>query len=203
MQTKEKEDCENLSNLNSQITMTESTESMVRNINVCRSVVIEIMNKTRNVVLQDFRSYCFSGRVHSPLPFEIGPGSRGKCAFAKTPYSLRGSVGVLVCKLNSSVLAIMFSNPFDYVLYHIEFALEIFTADNHLGSLHNVYSNMMRNKTYSTSTLFQRGNADSEHETLEVSKGTIRVRAKMSNNEKAVMKVQIEDIDPPPYQKNA
>ncbi|XP_067170419.1 uncharacterized protein [Apteryx mantelli] len=202
MQAKEK-DCENASNSSSQITVTKGTESLVRNIRVCRGVVIEIMNETKNVTLRDFRSYCFSGKVHSPLPFEIYPGSRGICAFAKTPYSLRGSVGVLVCKFDSSVLAIMFSNPFDYILYHIEFALEIFTMDNHLGRLCDVYSKMMRNKSYSASTLFQRASADSEHETLEVSKGNIRVRAKMSNSERAIMKVQIDDVDPPPYSKNA
>nr|XP_013794990.1 PREDICTED: uncharacterized protein LOC106482024 isoform X2 [Apteryx mantelli mantelli] len=181
MQAKEK-DCENASNSSSQITVTKGTESLSHSF--CRS-------------------YCFSGKVHSPLPFEIYPGSRGICAFAKTPYSLRGSVGVLVCKFDSSVLAIMFSNPFDYILYHIEFALEIFTMDNHLGRLCDVYSKMMRNKSYSASTLFQRASADSEHETLEVSKGNIRVRAKMSNSERAIMKVQIDDVDPPPYSKNA
>ncbi|XP_025976426.1 uncharacterized protein LOC112995597 [Dromaius novaehollandiae] len=202
MQAKEKKDRKKPSNSGPGITMTTGVHSVAKTINVCRSVIIEITNKTRNVTLQDFRSYCFSGQVHSPVPFEIGPGSSGECVFAKTPYSLRGSVGVLVCTFDSSALAIMFSNPFDYILYRIEFALEIFKMENHMGRLHDVYSKMMGSKAYSSSRLFQRAHADSGQETLEVSKGNIRVRAKMSNNEKAVMKVQIEDTDPPPYSKN-
>lgn len=148
------------------------------------------------------RSYCFSGKIRTVLPFEIGPQSIGRCIFAKTPYSLRGSVGVLVCKSSSFSLAIMFSNPFDYNLYRIEFALELFKAENHMGSLHAVFSRMMESKPYCTSTLFQRAKVESEHETLQVSSGSIRVRAKMSNSAKAILKVQVDDIDPPPYSKD-
>lgn len=148
-----------------------------------------------------YRSYCFSGHNVDTLPFEIGPDSKGICTFAKTPYSLRGSVGIVVCKADTFFLAITFSNPYDYVLYKIEFALEIFTEPNHLGNLSDVFSKMMKSKPYSSSSLFQRAALESEHETLEVSKGSIRVQAKMSNCEKAILKVQVEDMDPPPYSK--
>ncbi|XP_010705536.1 uncharacterized protein LOC104909726 [Meleagris gallopavo] len=176
-------------------------ESLMKNIDVCRSVGLEIINRTRTVTLKEFRSYCFSGQNVDPLPFEIGPDSRGICAFAKTPYSLRGSVGIVVCKADAFFLAIAFSNPYDYVLYKIEFALEIFTEENHLGILSDVFSKMMKSKPYCGSSLFQRAALESQHETLEVSKGNIRVQAKMSNNEKAILKVQVEEIDPPPYTK--
>lgn len=148
-----------------------------------------------------YRSYCFSGKIVTTLPFEIGPDSKGICTFAKTPYSLRGSVGIVVCKADTFFLAITFSNPYDYVLYKIEFALEIFTEPNHLGNLGDVFSKMMKSKPYCGSSLFQRAALESEHETLEVSKGSIRVQAKMSNNRKAILKVQVEDMDPPPYSK--
>lgn len=174
-------------------------ESLMKNIDVCRSVGLEIINRTRTVTLTDFRSYCFSGKIVTTLPFEIGPDSKGICTFAKTPYSLRGSVGIVVCKADTFFLAITFSNPYDYVLYKIEFALEIFTEPNHLGNLGDVFSKMMKSKPYSSSSLFQRAVLESEHETLEVSKGSIRVQAKMSNCEKAILKVQVEDMDPPPY----
>ncbi|XP_032060998.1 uncharacterized protein LOC116500190 isoform X2 [Aythya fuligula] len=177
-------------------------ESLMGNIEVCRSVGVEIINNTKKVTLEDFRSYCFSGKIRTVHPFEIGPQSVGRCIFAKTPYSLRGSVGVLVCKASSFSLAIMFSNPFDYVLYSIEFALELFKTENHMGNLHAVFSNMMESKPYCRSTLFQRAQLASDHETLEVSLGNIRVRAKMSNSAKAILKVQVDDIDPPPYSKN-
>uniref|UniRef100_A0A8C3KXV8 Uncharacterized protein n=1 Tax=Chrysolophus pictus TaxID=9089 RepID=A0A8C3KXV8_CHRPC len=179
----------------------ESVESLMSTIDVCRSVGLEIINRTKTVTLKEFRSYCFSGKILTTLPFEIGPDSKGICAFAKTPYSLRGSVGIVVCKADAFFLAITFSNPFDYILYKIEFALEIFTEENHLGILSDVFSKMMKSKPYCGSSLFQRATLGYEHETLEVSKGNIRVQAKMSNSQKAVLKVQVEDRNPPPYSK--
>ncbi|KAM9168546.1 uncharacterized protein V3H86_013697 isoform 1-T1 [Mergus octosetaceus] len=175
-------------------------ESLMGNIEVCRSVGVEIINNTKKLTLENFRSYCFSGKIWTILPFEIGPNSIGRCIFAKTPYSLRGSVGVLVCQASSFSLAIMFSNPFDYILYSIEFALELFKTENHIGNLHAVFSHMMESKPYCRSTLFQRAKLESDHETLEISSGNIRVRAKMSNSEKAILKVQVDDI--PPYSKD-
>ncbi|XP_068519950.1 DELTA-thalatoxin-Avl1a-like [Anas acuta] len=174
-------------------------ESLMGNTEVCRSVGVEIINNTKNVTLEDFRSYCVSGNIQIVPPFEIGPQSVGVCTFAKTSYSLRGSVGVLVCKASSFSLAIMFSNPFDYALYSIEFALELFKTENHMVRLHEVFSRMMERKSYGSSTLFQRATLASDHETLEVSSGNIRVRARMSNSAKAILKVQVDDIDPPPY----
>ncbi|POI33347.1 hypothetical protein CIB84_002900 [Bambusicola thoracicus] len=180
----------------------ESVESLMRTIAVCRSVGLEIINRTKTVTLRGFRSYCFSGKIVTTLPFEIGPDSKGICVFAKTPYSLRGSVGTVVCKADTFFLAITFSNPFDYILYKIEFALEIFTEQNHLGNLSDVFSRMLKSKPYCGSSLFQRAALGYEHETLEVSKGNVRVQAKMSNNQKAILKVQLEDMNPPPYNKD-
>ncbi|KGL80647.1 hypothetical protein N309_12755, partial [Tinamus guttatus] len=175
-------------------------ESLLSSITVSRAVVIEITNKTNSVTLKDFsQSYCFSGVTYIPPPFEVCPGSTERCAFAKSAYSLRGSVGALVCKVDSSFLAIMFSNPFDYILYNIEFALEIFTTDNDAEGLYDIYHRMMKKKS-KNSTRFQRGTAkDPENQVLEVSKGKIHVVARMSNNSKAILKVQIHDEIPPPY----
>uniref|UniRef100_A0A8B9CNX8 Uncharacterized protein n=1 Tax=Anser brachyrhynchus TaxID=132585 RepID=A0A8B9CNX8_9AVES len=177
-------------------------EILMANLEVCRGVGLEIINNTKTVTLEDFRSYCFSGKIRTVLPFDIGPHSVGRCIFAKTPYSLRGSVGVLVCKASSFSLAIMFSNPFDYILYNVEFALELFKSENHMGNLSAVFSRMMESRPHCSSTLFQRAKLQSEHETLEVSLGNIRVRAKMSNSGKAILKVQVDDTDPPPYSKD-
>ncbi|XP_042685263.1 uncharacterized protein LOC122165932 [Centrocercus urophasianus] len=179
----------------------ESVESLMKSIDVCRSVGLEIINRTKTVTLKEFRSYCFSGKIQTTLPFQIGPNSKGICAFAKTPYSLRGSVGIVVCKAGGFFLAITFSNPFDYILYKIEFALEIFTEENHLGILSDVFSKTMKSKPYCGSSLFQRATLGYEHGTLEVSNEYIRVQAKMSNNQKAILKVQVEDMNPPPYNK--
>ncbi|XP_042749256.1 uncharacterized protein LOC122192683 [Lagopus leucura] len=179
----------------------ESVESLMKNIDVCRSVGLEIINRTKTVTLKEFRSYCFSGKIQTTLPFQIGPNSKGICAFAKTPYSLRGSVGIVVCKAGGFFLAITFSNPFDYILYKIEFALEIFTEENHLGILSDIFSKTMKSKPYCGSSLFQRAALGYEHGTLEVSNEYIRVQAKMSNNQKAILKVQVEDMNPPPYNK--
>ncbi|XP_072214333.1 uncharacterized protein [Excalfactoria chinensis] len=180
----------------------ESVESLMKTIDVCRAVGLEIINRTRTVTLKDFRSYCFSGKILTTPPFEIGPDSKGMCLFAKTPYSLRGSVGTVICKANTFFLVITFSNPFDYILYKIEFALEIFTEENHLGNLSEVFSKMMKSKPYCGSTLFQRAVLSNEHETLEVSKVNIRVQAKMSNSHKATLKVQVEEMSPPSYHKD-
>ncbi|XP_015742636.1 uncharacterized protein LOC107325888 [Coturnix japonica] len=180
----------------------EGVENLMRTIDVCRSVGLEIINRTNTVTLRDFRSYCFSGKILTTLPFEIGPDSKGTCLFAKTPYSLRGSVGIVICKADAFFLAITFSNPFDYILYKIEFALEIFTEENHLGNLSDIFSKMMKSKSYCGSSLFQRAVLGYEQETLEVSKENIRVQAKMSNCQKAVLKVQVEEMSPPPYHKD-
>ncbi|XP_050783856.1 uncharacterized protein LOC127036725 isoform X2 [Gopherus flavomarginatus] len=110
-----------------------------------RCVGIQITNNTRDVTLEYPRTYCFSGRAMiEPLP-RIPPGSSGCSVFVKTSYTARGSVGVLSYESDVFTLAIMFSNPFDRVLYTSEFAIQIFTGRKHFHSMEHLYNYMYSN----------------------------------------------------------
>ncbi|XP_039365668.1 DELTA-actitoxin-Aeq1c-like isoform X1 [Mauremys reevesii] len=117
-------------------------EDLIALMDVGRCVGIQITNNTRDVTLEYPRTYCFSGRARTdPVP-QIPPGSSGSCLFVKTSYTARGSVGVLSYESDAFTLAIMFSNPFDRILYNTEFAIELFAGRKHFESMENLYHYM-------------------------------------------------------------
>nr|XP_006132209.1 DELTA-thalatoxin-Avl1a-like [Pelodiscus sinensis]XP_025045012.1 DELTA-thalatoxin-Avl1a-like [Pelodiscus sinensis]XP_025045013.1 DELTA-thalatoxin-Avl1a-like [Pelodiscus sinensis] len=168
-----------------------------------RSVEIEITNNSQDLTLHSPRSYCYSGHSLLPPSLRIPPGSKESCLFTKGRFSFRGSAGLLVYDSDAFTLAIMFSNPFDYNLYSIEFGLEISPGKEHLGNLEDVYTRMYNYTPTNSSSTFKRAKLGQCQEALVVTAGHIRVMATMSNAAKAVIKVLVEEKgSPPPYSTN-
>ncbi|XP_053866121.1 DELTA-actitoxin-Aeq1c-like [Malaclemys terrapin pileata] len=127
---------------------------------------------------------------------QIPPGSSGSFLFVKTRYTARGSVGVLSYMSNAFTLAIMFSNPFDRLLYDMEFALELFTGRKHFHSMDRLYHYMYsHDPPYMCDSFQKRRLTDAKDGQLEVTSQEIKVTATMSNQKKSIIKVQIEDRD--------
>nr|XP_025976305.1 DELTA-thalatoxin-Avl1a-like [Dromaius novaehollandiae] len=160
---------------------------------VGRSVLIEITNNVEHVTLRNPRSYCFSGHSHHPPPVQIPPGTVGKCIFVKRSYSLRGSVGVLVYEADTFSLAIMFSNPFDYNLYYIEFGLKLTPSNQQLQNMEELFRNMMETTPPQELTTFQKMKLSHSQAPLQVTMDNIRVTATMSNAAKAVLTILLEE----------
>ncbi|XP_015742633.1 DELTA-sagatoxin-Srs1a-like isoform X2 [Coturnix japonica] len=169
-----------------------------------RSVEIQITNSTRDITLRNPRSYCYSGYSSSPPSPIIQPGDTGCCTFNNTPARLRGSVGVLVYEAETFTLAILFSNPFDYNLYSMEFAVEISPEKAHVGQLQDVYNRMYRGLPANPNNtgMFQLAKLSDTQETSIVSAGGTKVTATMSTAANSIIKVVVENQEiPPPYSK--
>ncbi|XP_032642439.2 DELTA-thalatoxin-Avl1a-like [Chelonoidis abingdonii] len=142
------------------------------------------------------RTYCFSGwAMVNPVP-QIRPGSSESFLFVKTKFTARGSVGVLSYESDAFTLAIMFSNPFDRLLYDIEFALELFTGRKHFHSMDRLYHYMYSHDPPYKCESFQKIRlTDAMDGKLTVTNQEIQVTATMSNQKKSIIKVQIEQGD--------
>ncbi|CAM5173125.1 unnamed protein product [Eretmochelys imbricata] len=182
--------------MNTQAGMQDSLETYFE-----RSVETEITNESRDVTLHSPRSYCFSGHSLLPPSPRILPGSKESCLFTKGRYSFRGSMGLLVYNSDAFTLAIMFSNPFDYNLYCVEFGLKICPGKEHLGDMEEVYARMYNYMPANSCTTFKKAKQGQCQEALVVTAGN--VMATMSNAAKTVIKVFVEEKgNPPPYSKN-
>ncbi|XP_039365672.1 DELTA-actitoxin-Aeq1c-like isoform X2 [Mauremys reevesii] len=175
-------------------------EDLIALMDVGRCVGIQITNNTRDVTLEYPRTYCFSGRARTdPVP-QIPPGSSGSCLFVKTSYTARGSVGVLSYESDAFTLAIMFSNPFDRILYNTEFAIELFAGRKHFESMENLYHYMYSQGPLYKCESYRKVKLEVLDGQLEVTNEKIQVKATMSNQNKSIIKIQIEQKDPcPPY----
>lgn len=167
-----------------------------------RSVEIQLTNSTRDVTLSSPRAYCFSGYNSVPPSPIIPPGATECCTFNNSPHRFRGSVGVLVYEAETFTLAILFSNPYNYSFYYMEFAVEISPEKAHLGLLEDVYMRMYRGLPANprNSGMLQNVKLHATQETMMVSAGGTKVMATMSSAAKSVIKVVVENKDsPPPY----
>ncbi|XP_044844685.1 uncharacterized protein LOC123350259 [Mauremys mutica] len=175
-------------------------EDLIALMDVGRCVGIQITNNTRDVTLEYPRTYCFSGRARKdPVP-QIHPGSSESCVFVKTSYTARGSVGVLSYESDAFTLAIMFSNPFDHILYNTEFAIELFAGRKHFDSMENLYHYMYSKVPLYTCESYRKEKLEDLDGKLEVTNEKIQVKATMSKQKKSIIKIQIEQKDPcPPY----
>uniref|UniRef100_A0A8C8VPH1 Uncharacterized protein n=1 Tax=Pelusios castaneus TaxID=367368 RepID=A0A8C8VPH1_9SAUR len=170
-----------------------NVEKLVQEVDTGRCVGIQITNSTRDVTLENPRIYCFSGHAMiDPVP-QILPCSSENFLFVKTSYTARGSVGVLSYESDAITLVIMFSNPFDRILYSCEFAIKLFAGRKHFQSMERLYHYMYSHKPPFKSKSFQRMKlADTQDGQLEVTKREIQMKATMSNMKKSTIKVQIE-----------
>ncbi|XP_059574505.1 hydra actinoporin-like toxin 3 isoform X1 [Alligator mississippiensis] len=180
--------------------MADTIQSLVATTDVGRCVGIEIINQTQNLTLHSPRYYCFSGHSLIPPVLKITPGSTANCVFVKTRYSLRGSVGILAYEAGDFILALVFSNPFDYVLYNIQFALSITDDKYFYDSMEAAYYRIIKN-SFRNSTSIQKVSLSQCHETVKVTARNISAQATMSNDSKAILRVLIEtDNIPHPFE---
>ncbi|XP_055512129.1 hydra actinoporin-like toxin 1 [Leucoraja erinacea] len=169
--------------------MSISIEGVLQNLDTGRCVGVEIYNNSTQYILTEPETYSYSGRVADPPPPIIDRGQKGVCVFIKTPYTTRGAVGVLTYKFGSTQISLQVSNPFDYNRYSIEFAL--YVPDYFIATNKNLYTQMYSELTESpsfTKTALGKGNT-----ALNITKGKILVSATMSNERKAILKIDIRD----------
>lgn len=138
------------------------------------------------------RMYTTSGRCTVPLPPEIQLSTSGEALFAKTPYTARGSHGIVTYDLvhNSTgtateQMAVMFKVPFDLNLKSNAYAVGVFDVSTECD--HDLYREMSKKME----TTFVRGKAKGPHLTYESQDVTIV--ATMSNCYQPVMKVHVSD----------
>uniref|UniRef100_UPI003AAD07AE DELTA-sagatoxin-Srs1a-like n=1 Tax=Centroberyx gerrardi TaxID=166262 RepID=UPI003AAD07AE len=165
----------------------------------CRECTIEIENGCLNYILSNPRMYLYSGRCAKPLPLTLGPSASAAALFTKTPFSLRGAVGVITYDLLNNLtseltenMAVMFSVPFDFNLYSNWYAVGIFDMSKKFGK--SLYREMYYDEEQRS---FRRGKA--ERPGLTVGPGLtykhhdVTIRATMTHARQPVMKVQVNN----------
>lgn len=133
-----------------------------------------------------------SGLCEDPLPPMVGPCSPATSMFNKTTGAATGTVGVFTYDLFNAdlndynhLLAIMFSVPFDRVLYSNWFAVGIFERGSNCD--YNLY-NMMYN---GSEINFVRAKANGS--CISYEGDYVIVSASMSDSAEAILKVEIND----------
>lgn len=133
-----------------------------------------------------------SGLCEDPLPPMVGPCSPATTMFNKTTGAATGAVGVFTYDLFNAdlndynhLLAIMFSVPFDRVLYSNWFAVGIFERGSNCD--YNLY-----NKMYNGSEInFVRAKANGS--SISYEGDYVIVSASMSDSVEAILKMEIND----------
>ncbi|XP_059827356.1 hydra actinoporin-like toxin 7 [Hypanus sabinus] len=169
--------------------MSNSIEEIMQTVDSTRCVGIEISNKSRCNILTEPATYNYSGRVHSPPPPTIDWGQKGVCIFIKTPHTACGAVGVLSYNFGNSQISLMVSNPYDYSSYSIEYAL--YVHDQTTSTDYNLYNKMYNELT--ESDYFTKASLGKCNSCQIISKKGIYVSATMSNEQKAILKIDIRD----------
>ncbi|XP_034021945.1 DELTA-stichotoxin-Hcr4b-like [Thalassophryne amazonica] len=157
-----------------------------------RSCAVEIHNKSYCYTLTNPRVFIENGCCDVPLAPSVGPSSTANAFFNKTTGAATGAVGVFTYDLfnpdlhdYSHIMAVMYSVPFDRVLHHNWFAVGIFERSTECN--YALYD-MMYNATENG---FVRAKGEGSYVSYE---GTyINVRASMSEECEAVLKVEVSD----------
>ncbi|XP_030053601.1 tereporin-Ca1 [Microcaecilia unicolor] len=170
--------------------MASSIEELVANTDTTRCVAIEIRNNSKYITLCRPSTFCESGCVFTPPGPTIPPGKKDYCIFSKTPNAACGSVGLLLYRFSNVSLAIMFSNPFDYLLYKINYGLYI--TDPSIEAGKPLFKSMYYD--LAPTCYFQRAQLKRDSQALVVTHENLRVSATMSNNKKAIIKIDIDDL---------
>ncbi|XP_038608692.1 DELTA-thalatoxin-Avl1a-like [Tachyglossus aculeatus] len=173
--------------------MEQTIEKLVQKVDSGRCVGIEVTNDT-NMVFRSPRTYCFSGHNHTPPTPLIPPAAKGHCVFVKRNFSLRGSVGLLVYEIEDHTLAVMFSNPFDYNLYKMEFAVALSSYSEGTQDLKALFD-LLYQETEKTWLVVAKEKLCESQLPLVLRAGRLMVTATMSNNVKAILKVHVEADD--------
>lgn len=162
-------------------------------------VFLNVHRQTENQRNHSDRLFCFfrvfteSGCCEVPPPPVLGPCSAASAMFSKTTGAATGSVGVFTYDLLNAdlndynhIVAVMYSVPFDRVLYSNWFAVGIFDRGNKCDyDLYDVMYNGSEDK-------FVRVKADGS--CISYDGDYIIVSGSMSDSCEAVLKVDISDI---------
>ncbi|XP_032898237.1 DELTA-thalatoxin-Avl1a-like [Amblyraja radiata] len=155
-----------------------------------RSVEIQIMNNSENQFLTTPAVYIYSGYIANlPTPV-INPGKKGNAVFTKTASTARGSVGVLTYSFGRTQISMLFSNPYDYNLYSMVFALYIpplpeLTDEN---LYYRMYSEL------SPSESFAKAELSSGTQKLSVNGGNLVISATVKKMDNSLIHVVITDV---------
>ncbi|XP_041434732.1 DELTA-thalatoxin-Avl1b-like [Xenopus laevis] len=161
--------------------------ALLTKVETGRCVGIEIANKTKSITLSSPSTYCDSGFVYCPPPPTISPGTVDHCIFVKTPSTACGSVGVLTHFSGTHTVTILFSNPFDYNIHNILFGALITEKTRKADhALYNEICNTEKQGLYHKLVEVTR-----DGESLEVHCDHVKVLATMSNDKKAILRVEI------------
>ncbi|XP_007656134.2 DELTA-actitoxin-Oor1b-like [Ornithorhynchus anatinus] len=170
--------------------MEQTIEQLVHQVDSRRCVGIEVTNGM-SLEFHSVRTYCYSGHTHLPPSPIIPPKTKRHCIFVKTDGAPRGSVGLLVYKIRLNLsLAILFSNPYDYNLYSIEFAVALYERDMAGTELDVLYDHIYKQKEQGSLKVAKR-KLGSTQEPLVLKERGVRVSATMSNDAKAVIRVHV------------
>ncbi|XP_073720686.1 tereporin-Ca1-like [Misgurnus anguillicaudatus] len=169
-----------------------TAESVSTRIDTIRNCTIEINNMSNIYNLINPKVFTFSGHCCSLPEPTISSNKTGICAFTKTEFSARGAVGVLtydLCHMENQAcserMALLFSIPFDYVLYDGMWAVGVFDITRECDKA--LYYSMYEGKQ----TGFIRENAKVSEITYKGE--TVELKATMSNVDKAIIKLEIRD----------
>uniref|UniRef100_A0A8C6UG75 Uncharacterized protein n=1 Tax=Neogobius melanostomus TaxID=47308 RepID=A0A8C6UG75_9GOBI len=155
-----------------------------------RSCSVEINNNSGYFTLTNPRVFTESGHCDIPLPPMMGPCSMGSAMFSKTTGAAMGTVGVFTYDLYNpnyfdcnNMLAIMYSVPFDRILYSNWCAVGVF--ERGIECDYDLYNTMYNNSEYN----FVRGKGDGS--CVNFQGGFLMVSASMSENEEAVLRAVV------------
>ncbi|XP_068519934.1 uncharacterized protein [Anas acuta] len=170
-------------------------EEILLSVPQSRSVGIEITNKT-SVTLRNPSYFCQSGEVFTPPSPSISPQSREMCVFVKRHLSAWGVSGALLYVSEPFSFAVMFYNPRNNTIFDHQYAVEIFQGPTISGSLESLYWSMRGDRPQSQT--YRKEVLDKKNSSIVVSDGTYSISATMSNHNKAVLKVLVEETRGPP-----
>uniref|UniRef100_A0A3Q2NQ53 DELTA-sagatoxin-Srs1a-like n=1 Tax=Fundulus heteroclitus TaxID=8078 RepID=A0A3Q2NQ53_FUNHE len=157
-----------------------------------RHCTVEIRNNTNSYTLSYPRVYTESGFCEVPLPPAVGPCSAVKAHFNKTKGAATGAVGVFTYDLfnfelndYSHIMAVMFSVPYDRILYSNWFAVGIFNKGKNCD--HSLFDKMYNGGEIG----FVRGKADESGIFYEGD--YVILSASMTDCGEAVLTVEVND----------
>ncbi|KAM4563477.1 uncharacterized protein PAE49_011531 [Odontesthes bonariensis] len=157
-----------------------------------RHCSVKVTNNSNCYTLANPRVFTESGYCETPLPSMVGPCSAVKTLFNKTTGAATGAVGVFTydffnADLNdySHIMAVMFSVPYDRILYSNWCAVGIFDKGSNCD--HDLYRTMYNGSENS----FVRGKADGS--SISYEGDFIIVSASMSDSGEADLRVDISD----------
>uniref|UniRef100_A0A8C6SV33 Uncharacterized protein n=1 Tax=Neogobius melanostomus TaxID=47308 RepID=A0A8C6SV33_9GOBI len=172
-----------------------SAESHSALLTTNRNCTVEISNISGNYCLVNPKIYMESGFAHSPPQPTVRSQKTEVFSFTKDDNTASGAVGVFTYELfhmkqrkSVGVMAVMFSVPFDYNFYKNWLGIGIFAVSQACDE--KLYKEMYNGKDF---TNFQRHESDGSGVMFSSKDHMLDVRACMSSEGKAIIKIEIYD----------